>query len=445
MLRYGPLSRRLVQLSLPILVENFLVMTLGTVDTLMLSSLSDNSVAAVGMVNQLVNLVFIVFQVISLGTTILCSQYFGARLHDKVVQVVGVSLVFNFLCGLFFSLVLFVFAPQILGLMGLRAELMAEGCQYMRLVGAFAFLQAMSLAISASLRSAGLTRYPMIVAGVVNVLNIVGDWALIFGHLGMPAMGVRGAALSSVICRGISVVLLFIFLFRKQISSFPKRLFSPFPWSDMGRVLKIGVPSAGEQMSYSLSQVVITYFINMMGNEQLAVRSYVTNIVIFTFMTALSMSQGGSIEIGHLIGEHRFNAAYRLGRRVGHLSMMITMAIAIGTALAGPLIFGFLSDNGEIVRLGCAVLWADVLVEYGRAINFFGVNCLRAAGDIYFPVLTGIAICWTVSVGFSYLFGIALGGGLVALWIALGMDELTRGCIFLYRWKSRKWASKAFV
>lgn len=84
-------------------------------------------------------------------------------------------------------------------------------------------------------------------------------------------------------------------------------------------------------------------------------------------------------------------------------------------------------------------------MEYGRAINFFGVNCLRAAGDIYFPVLTGIAVCWTVSVGLSYLFGIALGGGLTALWIALGLDELTRGCIFLQRWKSRKWAAKAFV
>lgn len=445
MLRYGPLSRRLVQLSLPILIENFLVMTVGTVDTLMLSNLSDYSVAAVGMVNQLVNLVFIIFQVISLGTTILCSQYFGARQHDRVIQVVGVSLAFNLMCGLVLSAVLFFFAPQILSLMGLRQELMTEGCQYMRLVGAFAFLQAMSLAISASLRSAGLTRYPMIVAGVVNMLNIIGDWSLIFGHLGMPVMGVRGAALSSVICRGISVILLFIFLLRKQIPRFPKRLFMPFPWKVMGNVLKIGIPSAGEHMSYSLSQIVITYFINSMGNEQLIVRSYVTNIVIFTYMTALAMAEGGAIEIGHLIGEHRFNAAYRLGRRVGHLSMIVTMAIAFGTALAGPVIFGFLSDNPDVVKLGCAVLWADVLVEYGRAINFFGVDCLRAAGDIYFPVLTGIAICWTVSVGLSYLFGITLGGGLVALWVALGIDELTRGCIFLYRWKSRKWVSKAFV
>lgn len=87
-------------LSLPILIENFLVMTVGTVDTLMLSHHSDLSVASVGMVNQLVNLVLIIFQVISLGTTILCSQYFGARLKDKVVQTVGASLLFNLVCGL---------------------------------------------------------------------------------------------------------------------------------------------------------------------------------------------------------------------------------------------------------------------------------------------------------------------------------------------------------
>lgn len=164
-----------------------------------------------------------------------------------------------------------------------------------------------------------------------------------------------------------------------------------------------------------------------MGNDQLAVRGYVTN------------------EIGHLIGMHKYNAAYSHGRRVGYSSMAITMTIAILTACAGPWIFSFLTDCPEIRKLGCAVLWADVLVEYGRSINFFGVNSLRAAGDIYFPVLTGIAVCWTVSVELSYQFGIVLGGGLTALWIALGIDELTRGFIFLHRWKSRRWASKAFV
>lgn len=445
MIRYGTLSRKLADVSIPILIETFLVMTLGAVDTFMLSRHSDNSVAAVGMVNQLINLVFIIFMVISMGTTILCSQYQGARLKDKVVQVVGISLIFNLLSGLTFSAILYFKAEWLLLLMGLRPDLLPDGIAYMQLVGAFAFFQALSLAISASLRSADLAKYPMIVAGVVNVMNIIGDWTLIFGHLGLPAMGVRGAALATVICRGISVTLLLAFLLRKQIPRFPRELFTPFPWKELKKLLKIGIPSAGEQMSYSFSQVVITYFINMIGTNALITRTYMQNIVMFTYMFSIAVAQGGAIQIGHLVGMKKTNAAYALGKRVLRITVMVTVLLSFITALCGHKIFDMLTDNQEVIALGSLVLWIDILVENGRAINLFGVNALRSAGDIYYPVLIGIAVCWTVSVGLSYLFGITLHGGLAALWCAVFLDENIRGIIFIRRWKSGRWKTKGFV
>ena len=111
-MRYGKLSRQLASLAGPIFIETLLVMMLGAVDTFMLSRHSDNSVAAVGVVNQLMNLVFLLFEVISLGTSILCSQYIGAGRRDKVIQVVGISLIFNLIsgvvisCGLLFLMLL---------------------------------------------------------------------------------------------------------------------------------------------------------------------------------------------------------------------------------------------------------------------------------------------------------------------------------------------------
>ena len=113
-MRYGNLSRQLTALAGPIFVETLLVMMLGAVDTFMLSRYSDNSVAAVGVVNQLMNLVFLLFEVISLGTSILCAQYIGAGKRDKVIQVVGISLLFNFLFGLTISVGLFFLAEDIL-------------------------------------------------------------------------------------------------------------------------------------------------------------------------------------------------------------------------------------------------------------------------------------------------------------------------------------------
>lgn len=110
-------------------------MMLGAVDTVMLSQYSDNSVAAVGVVNQLIMFAFLIFEVINIGTSVLCSQYLGARMHKNMVQVVGVSLILNLVFGLFVSAILHYGATSLLSMMGLRPELMEYGVSYMKIVG----------------------------------------------------------------------------------------------------------------------------------------------------------------------------------------------------------------------------------------------------------------------------------------------------------------------
>ena len=444
-MRYGKLSRQLASLAGPIFIETLLVMTLGAVDTFMLSRYSDNSVAAVGVVNQLMNLVFLLFEVISLGTSILCSQYIGAGRRDKVVQVVGISLMFNLLSGVILSSCLYLFADDMLLLMGLRPDLLADGLPYMKIVGGFAFLQAISLSLSASLRSADKAKYPMYVSIVVNILNIIGNYTLIFGKFGMPALGVEGAAISTSVCRFVSVVILFAVLFKKHIPSFPKELFTPFPWIELKNLLKIGIPSAGEHFSYSLSQVVITYFINMISNQALATRSYVVNIVMFTYIFALSIAQGGAILIGHLVGMKKIKAAHAIGKRVMRLGVAMSVSLSLVTAIFGRHILGMLTTDPWIISTGATILWIEILLENGRALNFFGVNSLRSAGDIYFPVLVGIVVMWGVQVVGSYVLGISLGWGLIAMWAVFALDENIRGFIFLRRWNSFKWVGKSFI
>ena len=444
-MRIGGLSRQLASLAVPIFVETLLVMMLGAVDTFLLSRYSDNSVAAVGVVNQLMNLVFLLFEVISLGTSILCSQYIGAGRRDKVIQVVGISLLFNMISGLMISACLFFFADDMLILMGLRPDLMSFGLPYMKIVGGCAFLQAISLSLSASLRSADKAKYPMYVSMVVNVLNIIGNYSLIFGKFGMPALGVEGAAISTSICRGVSVIILLVVLFKKHIPSFPKEYFTPFPWIELKNLLKIGIPSAGEHFSYSLSQVVISYFINMISNQALAARSYVVNIVMFTYIFALAIAQGGAILIGHLVGKEKIHAAYAIGKRVMRLGTTISVTLSLLTAIFGKHILGMLTTDPWIISTGAAILWIEVLLENGRALNFFGVNALRSAGDIYFPVIIGIIVMWGVQVVGSYILGISLGWGLIAMWAVFALDENIRGFIFLRRWNSFKWVGKSFL
>lgn len=439
------IRRRLFKLAAPIFIETLLIMMLGAVDVIMLSRHSDNSVAAVGVVNQIIVLTFLIFEVINLGTSVLCSQYLGAKMHKNVVQVVGVSLLMNLVVGVSVSLFLFGMNETILQWMGLTPELMKDGTDYMRIVGAFAFFQAISLTLSASLRSANKAIYPMMVTVVVNVLNIIGNYTLIFGEFGFPEMGVEGAAISTAFSRGVSMVILFIILFKKHIRKFPLAYFRPFPFKELKNLLKVGLPSAGEQLSYSSSQVVITYFINALGMEALAARTYSVNIIMFSFLFCIAIAQGGAICIGHLIGEKRPHAAFLLGKYVMKKSVLITVCLSLITALMGPFIFGWLTTNEQIIRMGVTILAIDVILEIGRPINIFATNALRAAGDVNYPFYLGLVVMWSVAVGCGYLFGVHWGWGLAGMWVAFLLDENIRGIVFVRRWYGMKWVKKSFV
>ncbi|SEG10947.1 putative efflux protein, MATE family [Xylanibacter ruminicola] len=439
------LKRQLKVLTIPVFIEMALVMLLGAVDTVMLSRYSDNSVAAVGLDNQLMSLVFLVYQFFSMGVAILCAQYIGAGLRKRLVQAVGMALVINLMLSLSVSALLFFYAEQLLQLMGLRPELMDDGLVYLRLTGALSFFQALSLTFSASLRSADKVVYPMVVTGIVNVLNIIGNYALIFGRWGCPQLGVEGAAIATATSRIIAMVLLACIHFKVHIPRFPLRYFRPIPWQELRNLLYIGIPAMSENISYCLSQVVVTYFINQISNEALATRTYCYNMIMFVYLFCLSITQGGDILVGHLVGQQRHQAAYVLGNYFYRWSMVITLMGSALLALSGRSILSAFTDNQEIITVGVWVLVVDWFLEIGRTSNIFAVGTLRATGDAIYPVVIAIIFNWTIAVGVGYFIGIPLGYGLIGMWIGFALDENIRGVILLRRWRSGKWKSKGFV
>ena len=128
------------------------------------------------------------------------------------------------------------------------------------------------------------------------------------------------------------------------------------------------VMTLGAADTYSLSMVVVTYFINFLGNDELATRTYGQTITTFVFLFSLAAAQGGAIVIGHLTGMKKYNAAFALGRRVLRISVAVTFVLSFTTACFGHTIFSMLTDNENIIRMGTIVLWIDIMVEVGRAL-----------------------------------------------------------------------------
>lgn len=439
------LKRELAKLTLPIFIDIALVMLLGAVDTVMLSRYSDNAVAAVGLDNQLINLVFLVYQFISMGAGILCAQYIGAKLQKRLVQVVGIALVLNTLVGMLMSGVMYLFAEQILQFMGLRADLMPDGLVYFKITGALSFFQAISLTLSASMRSADKVVWPMMATFVVNILNIAGNYALIFGHFGCPAMGVEGAAWATAGSRVVATIVLFVMHSKVHISRFPMRYFRPFPWGVLKTLVHVGVPAMSEEMSYCLSQVTITYFINQISTDALTTRTYCATAITFTVLICVSVTQGGSILVGHLVGQLRYRVAYALGNYMRRISMISALSTSFLLACVSYPLLSYLTDNQYVIETGIFVFVIDCFLQFGRVRNIFSCGTLRAAGDVVYPVVVGVIVQWSVAVGVSYVLGIPLGFGLLGMWVGFALDENIRGVILLRRWHSQKWRGKAFV
>lgn len=440
-----PLRRQLFHLTSPIFFETLLLMLTGATDVFMLSRFSDDAVAASGVVNQLVFLVCLVYMITTLGTSVLCAQYLGAKQQKNVLQVIGVSLLLNLVMGILVSAGLYGFAPQLLHVMGIDPNLMQHALPYMKVVGGSSFLLALAMTLGAILRSHNKAYYPMWSALIINVLNVIGNYFLIFGHGGFAPLGITGAGISTLLCRLVAVGILYVILFRKVSQKPPLAYFQPFPWDKVKNLLIIGLPAAGENVSYDLSQVVITYFTVLLGTAALTTRTYTMHIVMFSYVFAMAIGHGASITIGHLIGRARNHAAFSLEKYSIRWALWVSVIISLITALLGRQIFGFLSQNPDVIRMGVCVLWVDVLLEIGRAVNITAVNSLIASGDVFFPFITGVLVMWGVATLFAYILGVWLGWGLVGIWLAMTLDELIRAAIFERRWRSRKWENKSFT
>lgn len=439
------IKRRLLYLTVPIFIDSLLAMMLGMMDTVMLSKYADNAVASVGVVNQVFNMVILIFQVTTLGTSVLCAQYYGAGKSEKLKQIVGVSLIFNLFLGILLSVFLFFNGEFLLRMMHLAPELMEDGVRYLKIVGGFAFVQSLSLTIAAVLRSTNLAKFPMFVTLVVNILNAIGNYALIFGNFGLPEMGAEGAAWATSASRVIALVILIVLLIRTIVPRIPRKLLIPFPLGELRKMLGIGMPAAGEQISYSLSQVVVTMFTNLIAVEAVVTRTYAMNIVMFSYLFALSISFGNSILVGQLIGEGRKEEAYRICLDSLKTAMVITAIISGLVAAFGSMIFGLLTDNEEIIKVGVVILCVDFVLEFGRTVNMTMVNALRSAGDAKFPVMLGLFSMWVFATGLSWVFGISMGYGLIGMWVAFMIDENFRAVILLKRWRGKKWMERNLI
>ncbi len=295
-----------MKLTIPILIEAILHMMLGFVDVFMLSWYNDLAASGVNAANQVItSMVFLVF---SSSAGILISRYLGAGQKENASRAAALALTLHLVSGLLIGLLVFLFSGPMLRFIGAEEKAFEFASDYLTLVGVFLFLQSLYSAMSVIIRSHGLTKQLMIFATVMNILNTLLNLLLI------PGMGVKGAALATVIGRAAGVVGMACFLFTKVEKPSFFRLLRPCPGRELKQVFKLGIPAAAETFLYQLSQLIITSLVLWyLSENELITKTYMSNIAILFLIFSSAVGQAAQIVVGHLVGAGDFDEAKKTG------------------------------------------------------------------------------------------------------------------------------------
>lgn len=433
------MNQRVIKLAWPIFLQLLLGISLGYVDTIMLSNYNETAVGAIGNANQVLGFLTLAFNIISSATGIIVSQYLGAGKKEKMNMIYTVALSFNFVLSIVISFVVFIFSRNLLEAM------LDESDMYMRIVGGTIFTQALINAFNSIFASNGKTVFGMIIGLGMNIINICGNALLLYGPLQVLGLGASGAAVSTCGSRVIAVIASVIYFYTVIKGKFSLKYLRPFPYDVLKSLLKLGIPTAGENISYDCSQLFLQAFINTMGIVAINAKIYANMLSMFTYMIALAAANATQIIVGHSVGAHDYDFAYRRVLKTLRFGMIISISVAIVNWLISPFTLGLFTGDKAVIALGSSVMFIAIILEFGRTTNLVIINSMKAAGDVKFPTALAIFSMWLLSVGLGWLLGIYFGMGLTGIWIAMAADEIFRGVVVFIRWIKGGWRGKRVV
>ncbi|ULQ60305.1 MATE family efflux transporter [Brucepastera parasyntrophica] len=433
-------------LTLPLVFESFFRILISSVDVMMLSSHSDHAVAGVGLVSQYIFFIQLLFSVVCVGTSIVLSQYLGAERVNEAKQVAQASAVMVSAVALFMSLLVIFGAKPLLSIYTVEEEVREAAWTYLVIYGGFGSLfTAFSMLQGTILRSYGYTSDAMYISIIANIVNVIGNAFSIYGFFGFPVLGVMGVAMSSALSQIVACILLAWRIRVKPDVQLPLAGITRVPRNIYRTILSIGVPTAGESLSYNIAQIVIMAMISTFGTWAMSAQIYAQTIVRFVYATASAIGNAVQIKTGYFVGAKQPEAAYKRVYLYQGVGTLISAAAVILLNVVKTPIIGLFTKEPEIAALTSSLLLYSIYIEIGRSVNLITIPALKGAGDVRYPVSWGIVSMWLILVGGSHLLGMKMGLGLVGIWIAMGSDEFIRAIAMLFRWKSKRWQTKAIV
>lgn len=429
------------QLFIPICLETLCHMLAGMVDTMMISSVSDQAVGAIGTANSYIGIFIIMFSIISSGMLAVMTQYIGAGRKGVAYQARQMGMVFNIVIGVILSVILYCFAGKVLTLVGVADQLMDYAVTYFKIVGGCCLLNALIPIFSSYLRAFGHTRQSLLATIIGNIANLVLNGIFLF----VFHWGVMGVAIATVISKLLN--LLFVIYAAHRLvdaGKDPDRIANKEIFK---QIISIGLPSAMETGLYNLAMTLVIRFLNQMDADGMNVtaRAYTAQITNFSYCVGAALAQANAILTGWRLGAEEYDECDKGTRKAALIGIVVATVMESILALSSGFIMRFFTDDPAMIALVGKLLAVDIVLEIGRTTNLVFGNALKASGDALFTTAIGAVFMYLCAAGGTWFFGIHMGMLVLGAYIGLTMDECVRALCMCLRWRSGRWRKKRLI
>lgn len=436
--------KKMWSFALPITIQLMITSGLNIVDSVMVGSLGVESIAAVGISNKFTQFMIVILQGFASGATIFSAQYWGKNNSAGVKQtLILVTKIASFF-SLIFAFFTLLFTPTILGIFSSDALVIAEAVPFLRIISASYLFTALSMIFSVTLKTIGEVKRPTFYSVLTLLTNTFFNWILIFGPFGLPAYGIRGAAIATLLARIIQTLLLFSLFINKGILKTNPDNNQPIP--KMSRQYwKITFPSIVNHLTWTMGELVFFWLYTRTGTDQTAAISLIDPLVFLFVCIFTGLSDASSVMIGNQLGGEKYEKALFYAKQFIRLTVVLSIVISGLILLFSPMILQFYNITSNVESLVNEVLLAYIFLLPFKHLNYVNnVGILRVGGDTTFVMWLDTLSVWLWGIPLAFLT-VHFGWPFWSIFFVANSHEIIRALIGIKRTLSKEWLKTLIV
>ena len=434
--------KNVINMAWPAIIESFFVAFVGLVDSYMVSTLGSHAVAAVGLTTQPKFLGLSLFFALNVSVSALVARRRGEQRQDLANRILYTALVFMFIAAILFSVGLVFAADAIIRFCGSTPETHDLAVSYFQIIMGGMIFNCLQMCINSAQRGAGNTKITMRTNVTSNIVNVIGNYLLIGGHLGFPALGIQGAAIATVFGTVIACIMSIISVMKPSgfisIPYIVKNKIRP-AFVTFKSIVKIGYSVFFEQMLMRIGFMATAIMAANQGNDAMAAHQVGMNLMGLTFAFGDGLQSTAVALIGRSLGANDPELAKEYGRTCkmigGIIAVILTFVYFFG---ARPLCSLFFKEE-HIIDIGVSILHVIIFVVIFQISQVIYMGCLRGAGDTLYTAIASMVSVTFVRTFVSYFCGYVLNWGIAGIWLGVLGDQISRYIFATIRFKAGKW------